>query len=86
MDGRVDPVGLAQPSDYLRFRFQHHRLGWYGVTWTPLGMIAPEVVTPTGTYQEVGLTQAEIGRRLGGDRWTVGKAIRWLKGMAQRGE
>jgi hypothetical protein len=27
--------------------------------------------------QELGLTQAEIGRRLGVDRWTVGKALRW---------
>jgi len=28
--------------------------------------------------QELGITQAEIGRRLGVDRWTAGKAIRWL--------
>ena len=27
---------------------------------------------------ELGMTQAEIGRRLGVDRWTVGKALRWL--------
>jgi len=28
---------------------------------------------------ELGMTQAEIGRRFGVDRWTVGKAIRWLR-------
>jgi hypothetical protein len=32
--------------------------------------------------RELGMTHAEIGRRLGIDRWTVGKAIRWLKGMS----
>jgi uncharacterized hydantoinase/oxoprolinase family protein len=51
--GRVDPVGLARPSDYLRFRYLHHRLAWYGLTWTPLVMIAPEVTTEAGTYQVV---------------------------------
>jgi hypothetical protein len=29
--------------------------------------------------QELGLSQSEIGRRLGVDRWTVGKALRWLQ-------
>lgn len=53
VDGRIDPAGLATPSEYLRFRYQHHRLGWYGLTNTPLTMIAPEVVTPSGTYQVV---------------------------------
>jgi len=28
--------------------------------------------------QELGLSVSEIGRRLGVDRWTVGKALRWL--------
>jgi hypothetical protein len=37
----------------VRFRYQHHRLGWYGLTNTPLPMIAQEVVTSTGTYQVV---------------------------------
>jgi hypothetical protein len=31
--------------------------------------------------KELGFTQAEIGQRLGVDRWTVGKALRWLRGM-----
>jgi len=30
--------------------------------------------------KELGMTQSEIGRRLGDDRWTVGKALRWLRG------
>ena len=29
--------------------------------------------------RDLGMTQAEIGRRLGIDRWTVGKALRWLR-------
>jgi uncharacterized hydantoinase/oxoprolinase family protein len=53
VDGRVDPVGLANPSDYMRFRYQNYRLSWFGTAWTPLSMIAPEVVTPNGRYQVV---------------------------------
>jgi len=34
--------------------------------------------------QELGMSQSEIGRRLGVDRWTVGKALRWLNGVAGR--
>jgi len=34
--------------------------------------------------EELGMNQSEIGRRLGVDRWTVGKALRWLKGVAGR--
>ena len=33
---------------------------------------------------ELGMTQAEIGRRLEVDRWTVGKAIRWFAGLMRR--
>jgi DNA-binding transcriptional regulator LsrR (DeoR family) len=33
--------------------------------------------------QELGMSQSEIGRRLGVDRWTVGKALRWLTTMRQ---
>jgi hypothetical protein len=29
--------------------------------------------------RELGLTYPEIGQRLGVDRWTVGKAVRWLQ-------
>ena len=31
--------------------------------------------------QELGMSQSEIGRRLEVDRWTVGKATRWLEGF-----
>jgi hypothetical protein len=31
--------------------------------------------------KELGFTQAEIGQRPGVDRWTVGKALRWLRVM-----
>jgi len=30
---------------------------------------------------ELGMTHAEIGRRLRVDRWTVGKALRWMRGV-----
>jgi len=33
---------------------------------------------------ELGLSQSEIGRRLGVDRWTVGKAIRWFAELKRR--
>ena len=29
--------------------------------------------------RELGMTYPDIGRRLGIDRWTVGKAVRWLQ-------
>ena len=29
--------------------------------------------------QELGMNQSEIGRRMDVDRWTVGKALRWLQ-------
>ncbi len=42
-------------------------------------------IAPKATHlQELGMSQSEIGRRLGVDRWTVGKALRWLKGVAGR--
>jgi len=41
-------------------------------------------IAPKAKYlQELGLNQTEIGRRLGVDRWTVGKALRWLNMMKQ---
>jgi hypothetical protein len=42
-------------------------------------------IAPTAKHlQELGMSQSEIGRRLGVDRWTVGKAHCWLKGVAGR--
>ena len=29
--------------------------------------------------RELGMTYPEIGKRLGVDRWTIGKAVRWLQ-------
>jgi hypothetical protein len=34
--------------------------------------------------QELEMTHAEIGRRLGVDRWIVGKALRWLHCIPRR--
>jgi hypothetical protein len=31
--------------------------------------------------RELGMTQSDIARRLGIDRWTVGKGLRWLARM-----
>jgi len=33
--------------------------------------------------QELGMSQSEIGRRLGVDRWAVGKGLRWLRGIGR---
>ena len=33
--------------------------------------------------QELGMSQSEIGRRLGVDRWTVGKTLGWLRGIGR---
>ena len=35
--------------------------------------IAPEATQ----LRELGMTFPEIGKRLGIDRWTIGKAVRW---------
>jgi len=39
------------------------------------------VAAKASHLHELGMTQAEIGRRLGVDRWTVGKALRWMRGV-----
>lgn len=31
-----------------------------------------------GALRELGMTYPEIGMKLGVDRWTVGKAVRWM--------
>jgi DNA-binding XRE family transcriptional regulator len=45
--------------------------------------IYQRIAPKTKQLRELGMTQTEIGRRLGVDRWTVGKALRWLKGVAR---
>jgi transcriptional regulator with XRE-family HTH domain len=42
-----------------------------------------EIAPKAKQLRELGMTQAEIGRRLGVDRWAVGKALRWLQGLDQ---
>lgn len=35
-------------------------------------------IAPKATQlRELGMTYPEIGKRLGVDRWTIGKAVRW---------
>lgn len=43
-----------------------------------------EKIAPKALHlQELGMSQTEIGHRLGVDRWTVGKGIRWLRGLGR---
>jgi len=41
--------------------------------------IYQQIATKAQHLQELGMNQSNIGRRLGVDRWTVGKALRWMK-------
>ena len=43
---------------------------------------SPRIAPKAKHLTELGMSQAEIGRRLGVDRWTVGKAVRWLRRAA----
>lgn len=53
INGELDPVGLANPADYLRFRYQHHRINWLGLTITPLAMLTDHVPVGAQTFQIV---------------------------------
>lgn len=53
VEGRIDPVGLTDPDAYLRFRYQHQRIHWYGLTIIPLHMLADRVEISTGSFQVV---------------------------------
>lgn len=53
INGQLDPVGLADPAGYLRFRYQHHRINWLGLTITPLAMLADHVPVGAETFQIV---------------------------------
>jgi DNA-binding CsgD family transcriptional regulator len=37
------------------------------------------IAAKANRLRELGMTYSEIGATLGVDRWTVGKAIRWLR-------
>lgn len=52
-DGRVDPQGLRQPADYLRFRYTQGRIHWLGLTTVPLCMLAERVPLGRELYQVV---------------------------------
>lgn len=51
--GQIDPVGLAEPADYLRFRYAHSRIHWLGLTTVPLAMLADRVPLDGRFYQVV---------------------------------
>lgn len=53
VDGRIDPLGLAQPADYLRFRYTHGRIHWLGLTTVPLCMLATRVPLGDALHQIV---------------------------------
>lgn len=53
VDGQIDPAGLADPDAYLRFRYQHQRINWYGLTIIPLHMLCDRVEISTGSFQVV---------------------------------
>ena len=38
-----------------------------------------QIAVKAAQLRELGMTFPEIGQRLGVDRWTVGKAVRWLQ-------
>ncbi len=51
--GRIDPTGLAQPNDYLRFRYHQDRIHWLGMTVTPLEKLAQRISCAGQSYQVV---------------------------------
>ncbi len=53
VNGAVDPEGLKNPENYLRFRYHQQRIHWLGMTITPLEAIAREVTCGGESYQIV---------------------------------
>ncbi|HEY9838871.1 MAG TPA: hypothetical protein V6D23_00345 [Candidatus Obscuribacterales bacterium] len=56
VEGQIDPPGLADladPADYLRFRYSHGRIHWLGLNTTPLCMLATRVPLGDRLYQVV---------------------------------
>lgn len=45
--------------------------------WDP--PIYQRIAAKPAHLHELGMTYPEIGMKLGLDRWTVGKAVRWLQ-------
>lgn len=52
-NGRIDPKGLANPNDYLRFRYHQDRIHWLGMTVTPLEKLAQRIYCAGQSYQVV---------------------------------
>jgi len=44
-----------------------------------------QIAVKAAQFRELGMTFPEIGQRLGVDRWTVGKAVRWLQRQRDAG-
>jgi len=44
------------------------------------------IAAKASQLHELGMTHAEIGQRLGVDRWTAGKAIRWFRQLSASGD
>jgi len=38
-----------------------------------------QIAMKAARLRELGMTYPEIGQKLGVDRWTIGKAVRWLQ-------
>lgn len=53
VNGQIDPVGLADPDGYLRFRYSHNRIHWLGLTIVPLHSLCERVELSTGSFQIV---------------------------------
>jgi len=51
--GQIDPIGLARPADYLRYRYCQGRIHWLGLTVIPLPSLAERVHLNGEAYQVV---------------------------------
>lgn len=54
IEGQIDPVGLAHPQHYLKFRSERYRINWLGLTIIPLVSLAERVHIGSHSYQMVG--------------------------------
>ena len=53
IQGDIDPGGLAEPENYLRFRYANQRIHWVGLCAMPLDMLAQEVPIGNERHQVV---------------------------------
>lgn len=52
-DGEIDPIGLSQPENYLRYRYTHGQIHWLGLTITPLTMLADRIPLGNEVFQVI---------------------------------